>query len=159
MGWWKTGHNDDIAGDDPADAIVKGLSTYHEIFGTKPSFQELLDSLAMALELYGSDFLDDPESYNGQPMEALFEPPAPALVTRDDRAQLAIAKDSPVSSLVTQLWSTFRKIARQYRDSEVERSPRLSEILSVTAFPLRVKPERCLRDAEGLELKEFRVRV
>lgn len=158
MGWWATGHDDDIAGDDPVDTIVEDLAFYHEMHGDKPSFQELLDAFAATLQLYGGALLADPDSYVNEPMEAVFAPPAPTLVTSANLGELACDPSSPVSSLILNLFSAFRKISKQYLESEVQRKPRVTEMVEVLAFPLRVRPERLLRDAAGLELQEFRVR-
>lgn len=158
MGWWATGHNDDIAGDDPADTVVEGLAFYNETYGHKPSFQELLDAFALTLQLYGSMLLAEPDTYLNEPMEALFASPAPTLVTSANLGALDLDPSSSISSLVSHLLLVFRKISKQYLESEVQRKPRLTEICAVLAFPLRVRPERLLRDAAGLELKEFRVR-
>src|ERR1041384_8601419 len=112
MGWWATGHDDDINGDDPADTIVGDLAFHNEKHGQKPSFQELLDAFALMLQLHGSVLLAGPDSYAGGLIEAWFEPPASTLVTSANLGQLARdpgSAGSAVSALVVDLFSAFGK--------------------------------------------------
>lgn len=157
MGWWATGHDDDLMGDEPADTIVGELKFHEEMNGRKPSFQELIDAATLVLRTDGGDILADPESLGDRSLEAVFEPPAPSLATRPNLPALVSRPELPVSKLMFDLVGAFNQISRQYLETELHRKPRLTELLEALAFPLRVRPERVLRDSDGLELREFRV--
>jgi hypothetical protein len=145
MGWWATGHADDVIGDDAADSLVGALRFYARMTKSKPTFQELLDATYMVLRTDGDGLLADHESLG--PLEAVFDSPAQNLVSHE----------VSVDALMMHLSNALQEITQHY-DLAVHRKPRLSEILEVTAFPLRARAGQFLRDAEGLTLKELRVR-
>ncbi len=149
MGWWSTGRPGEVMGDEVADEIVAGFDFLEGATGKKPNFQELLDATAQTVLSDGGVFLSDADSVRGKPLEAVFESAAPTLVSRPN---------PPIDDLLFNLGSMFRRVARHYLNTDDRRKPRLTELLDGLAFVLRVKPERLLRDAEGLKLVEFRVR-
>jgi hypothetical protein len=147
MGWWSTGHGHDIIGDDVADALTERLRFLEDMTDQKPSFQELLDRTADLVITDGDAFLSDAASVAGRPIEAVFEPPAPTLVSR---------QEPPVDDLMFGLVGVFVKVAELYEATEHARKPRLSEVLSALTFVLSVRPEELLRDAKGLSLVAIR---
>jgi hypothetical protein len=149
MGWWSTGRPGQIMGDDVADEIAAGFKFLLDMTAKKPNFQELLDSTAQMIRSDGGEFLSDADAVRGKPLEAIFQPPAPTLVSRPN---------PPIDDLLFNLGGVFRRVARHYLSTEYQRKPRLSELLDGLAFVLRPTPEEFLRDTEGLKLVEFRVK-
>src|SRR5579871_4928698 len=154
MGWWNTEQGDDVIGDDSVDTIVDALHFHEKMVGRKPSLQELLDAVSLLLRSSGEGYVSDPESIGDGPIEALLAPPAPPARSRPNPSR--VPDDEQVSKLMFILAGAFGEIARMYLDTEMERRPRQSELLESLAFALRARPERVLRDAEGLELLELR---
>jgi hypothetical protein len=114
--------------------------------GSKPSLQELLDGTAFLVSRDGDDFLSEYTPDEALRLEAVPEPPAPALQSRPE---------PPVDDLMFALAALFQEIAGLYIHTGHQRKPCLSELLAGLAFPLRSRPERLLRDGEGIELARF----
>lgn len=148
MGWWATGHGDDVMGDDVVDTLIDGFRLLEQK-GRKPTFQEIIDAAADLVRSDGEEFLSDAESLGGRPIEAVFETSAPTLVSRPD---------PPADELRSTMAGVFREVAGLYLGTDYHRKPRLTELLEAMAFVLRVRPERFLREAEDLSLAGFRVK-
>jgi hypothetical protein len=146
MGWWPTGNGKDIIGDEVADAVLSKFQFQEKMTGTKPTLQELLDATAFLVSRDGDDFLSEYTPDERLRLEAILKGPAPALQSRPE---------PPVDDLMFGLAALFRTIAGLYMNTGHERKPRLSELLAGLAFVLRSRPERVLRDGQGLELVGF----
>jgi len=148
MGWWATKRPGEIMGDDVADEIGAAFQFFRDVPDSKPTFQQLIDATAGVVHDDGDAFLSDASAVRGKRIAAVFESPAPTLVSRPNTS---------ADGLQHFLGRLFRKIAGYYLDTEYRRKPRLTEVLDGLAFVLRPRPQEVIRDAEGLTLVEFRV--
>jgi hypothetical protein len=146
MGWWATGHGDDVMGDDPADILIGMFKYYMEISGKKPSLQEVLDALAHILRSDGSEILADSESMKGRHLAVRFSSSEPALVSRPQAL---------VDELLLNFAVSLREVAESYEQSGLSRKPRVSEVLEAFTAILHAEPERFLREAEGTKIEAF----
>jgi hypothetical protein len=146
MGWWPSGNGEDIMGDEVADAVLGTLQFHEKMTGTKPTLQELLDATAFLVSRDGDDFLSEYTPDEGLRLEAILKAPTPALQSRPE---------PPVDDLMFGLPALFREIAGLYMNTGHRRKPRMSELLAGLAFVLRSRPERILRDGQGIELVGF----
>jgi hypothetical protein len=145
MGWWATGHDDDMMGDEPLD-ILGGMFEFHaQMTDRKPSLQEVVDALAQMLRTDGDEMIADPSSLVGRRIEARLA----------GRPALASAAEAPIDDLLFGMASTLRQIARSYEEAGYDRKPRLSEILEAFTAVVQHEPERYLRETEGQELEAF----
>ena len=147
MGWWATGHGDDVLGDEPLDVLVGMFRFYTTMTNEKPSLQEVLDALAQILRTDGDEILSDPASLEGRTLAA-------GLV---DGPPLLSAPEAPADKLLLGMASSLPRIARAYEDAGYGRKPRLSELLAVFTAVLHHEPERFLRDGVGPRLEAFAV--
>jgi hypothetical protein len=135
--------------DGAAETIVSSLQLYIDMEGKKPTFQELIDAARAILWSNADDVLADPERMDNHLLEAVFEPPAPALVSE---------RDVETNPLMFTLAGAFGEISEQFQQLELARKPKLAEVLGALAFVFGANPERLLAGAEGLKLKELRVK-
>ena len=148
MGWWATGHDDDVIGDDPLDILGAMFSFHTQMTDQKPSLQEVVDALAQMLRTDGDEMVVDPASLTGRQIEARLK----------GRPALASAAEAPADDLLFGMASTLRQIARSYEEAGYDRKPRLSELLEAFSTVLRHEPERYLRETGGQELEAFALR-
>ena len=149
MGWWGTGQDDDIIGDGPADTM---LDTFKEIIShdeqqgkQKPTLVELLNAIVAALRRKPEAILAEGSNLSLQSVTAELEG-QPDQVSSSDGPP-------PDDFLVRALFNAFEEIAVEYEDTELERKPRVSELLATIAFILRRRTQDYLSSAEDISLK------
>jgi hypothetical protein len=151
MGWWETGQGDDVIGDEPADTITTTLramaEAYEEQGKQKPTVQQLLNAILSALRLKPEQFIDEGNEISIQTLTAKFESTLDNVSSSEDN----IADNQ----LVTALCDAFEEVAVEYEDAEMERKPRLSELLTSIAFVLGYEPEEYLSVPEGTSVTEI----
>lgn len=133
MGWWRTGNNDDIVGDVPADGITTGLRELAESLEAKgkqkPSWQELLAAIDLAVRGREAEMLD------GDPKEA--------------ESQAGDARRYGENDIPPEVLETVRSLvedtARAY-EQHVGRKPRITEIIESFKFVCGDDTEQYLRD-------------
>ncbi len=140
MGWWGIGgENDELIGDDSADAVAKGMATLKEnrrAMGEKPlSAQEFVDSLATALTS-GHHF-----------------------VSHGIRARLSDGRSiessgSPIKDVDAGMRHILESISAVYDDA-FHREPTLREVLESFVFVLGHMPERYLSGMERISIQEI----
>ncbi|HKP39140.1 MAG TPA: hypothetical protein VJT71_19935 [Pyrinomonadaceae bacterium] len=151
MGWWGTGYGDDIIGDGPADTVMqalKDIAGYREERGReKPTLPEVLDAVLLALLGNSEKYLDGEGELTVKRLIAKLDTPPTEVSSSED----------PILNpeLVTPFQGAFEAIASEYEDTELERKPRLSELLTTIAFVLGSDPEDYLAIAEGKSVKEI----
>ena len=145
MGWWETGKGDDITGDGPADTITQVLTeTTQRREGqqrSRPSVEELLSAFVEALRREPTEILEDGSAPPPRFITAVVEPAGGSVV-----GGITASQDA---ALVETLREALEEIAVEYEDSDLERKPRLSELLAALSFVLSYEPERYLLLAEG----------
>ena len=149
MGWWKTGQNDDVIGDRPADIMSSTFEViaraWGEAMGRRPTLREVLNALAVLLR-------QKPEAY-------LADTPRTSIrrfVARmgNESTEVGGSEDEHADQkLVAALADAFEAIAVEYEDSVMERKPRLSELLATLVFVLSYRPEDYLSDANGISIQ------
>lgn len=147
MGWWHTGIGDDIIGDGPADSITDAL---HAIVSQRRqrnlerlTLKQLLEAVAKAISTDSDSFLSD---VNGRTA-------GPIVANRGTPFEVRGTKDADVDfTVLHELLHRFSEIAAEYQDTELERKPRLSELLAALGFVLRPSPSDYLAHCDGLEI-------
>ena len=130
MGWWQD--KDGLLGDGPADLCDDGLEQLAAEHG-KPSWQEFLDALDVAL--------DSPVR-----LRATFRDGSPGL--RSDPARAA-------APLARTLDGIVRRIAAEYEERR-DRPPTPAEIVATFRFCLGGRPEKAIRsDGPVAKLQEL----
>ncbi len=140
MGWWETGNGDDVSGDGPADSVTGALITIAEACQEKniqrPTLMQLLNGIVAALRPRPEVYLSDGEGISIGRLVAKLE---------SHPYEVSVKEFTPTDEwLVIPLRYAFEEIAVEYQDSEVERKPRLSELLAAFAFVLGYEPEKYL---------------
>jgi hypothetical protein len=137
MGWWRTGNNDDVVGDVPADGItiqLRELAESLEARGKeKPSWSELLAAINQTVKGHEEQLLD---------MDAKATPAA----TGDQPADAQGDGAQDVSPEVLEAISALVKDVVKAYEQHVGRKPRLTEIIHSFRFVCREDPEQYLRD-------------
>jgi hypothetical protein len=153
MGWWGTGNNDDTIGDGPADKLGGALEDladhYERIYHHKPAFQQVLNAVLSTLCQQPENYVCDSQEYEFSQITVELDSESMVVSNQDVKAEeaaIAIFHDA------------FEEIAVEYQDSEMERKPRLSELLATLEFVLGYQPEEYLSDAEGLSIASIEIR-
>lgn len=148
MGWWRTGNADDVIGDDAADILgllFQAVADERTGSGkTKPTLDELLGAVGAVLRRDAGALTADGGNR-----------PLGGLVVTIDGATSTIAAQGPAGDLAPRIENAVRDIASAYQESELDRKPRLSEILSSLAFVLGYRPEMYLSGVEGKQITEI----
>lgn len=150
MGWWGTGHGDDVIGDGPADTLGLALSALARERGARGDRAltpaELLSTVARVIEAHPARYVSDAPKAGSLELVARTEPESASIRSRGADGDPTVA---------VELRRAFDDIAMEYEDSPIARKPRLSELLAAIAFVLRPEPEAYLADAEGMRLAEI----
>lgn len=150
MGWWRTGHADDVIGDGPADTLgltLSGIARDRAARGEpRPTPAELLGTVARVLEAQPGRFISDAPAAGSLELLARTEPDSGSVRSRGDDAD---------PKLGAELRRAFDEIAMEYEDSPLGRKPRLSELLASIAFVLRPEPEAYLSEVESFRLDDI----
>lgn len=149
MGWWGTGNRDDMIGDGPADRLTEALnrlaaSQAHE--QAKPTLEELLDGFAAAVRAL-PEFLFGEVGYT--PFKRLSARLEPGSV------EISGGEYARAAGVQRALAEVFTDIVFEYEDSEMERKPRLTELLSTLSFVLGAEAERWVSLPEGVSLADI----
>ena len=148
MGWWYTDNGDDIIGDGPADTITDALiaisSHCRDNDREMVTLQELLNAVAKAIAHESETFLSDAD-HGAIRVTATFDGRSPC-----------VSVDTAVDSdVLHELLHRFSEVAAEYLDTELERKPRLNELLAVFNFVLRADPAAYLSDGAGIQLESI----
>jgi aminopeptidase N len=150
MGWWKTGKDDDIIGDAPADTIAEVFaaiaSSFEEEGKPKPTLQQVLDAIILVLREKGADIFESTEEISNQTLVAELEPTSAKVWSRGNNIT--------DENLVKAFEEAFEEIVNQYQDS-VNRKPRLPEILASIKFILGYNPDEYLLIEENISVKKL----
>jgi hypothetical protein len=142
MGWWRSGDNNDVIGDGPADTLAETLDGIArdrtERGQAKPTLQEFIDAVTAALRGQAGEGIAEDQGVTGQ-----LVPESRNVHGQADRAD---------ETLLPPLRDAFDAIRAEYRESELNREPRPSEILESLAFVLRPSLDRYIADAEDIHL-------
>lgn len=151
MGWWETEENDNFIGDTPTDTIASTLTyiaeTREEQDKGKPTLQELLNSILATLQTNPEGFIAEGKTICIRRLIALVIPELESVTSSE-----ANKADSQVANA---LCDAFEEVAVEYEDSELERKPKLTELLTSMAFVLGYQPEEYLSIAEGASIKKI----
>jgi hypothetical protein len=144
MGWWKTGNNDDILGDNPADAITIRLREMVEDLEKqgkeKPTWPELLNAIENLIRGREDQYL-----YQGA------QTPLPGQITdKEAAARERNAKQQGAPEVYATIQTLLDELVIAYEQS-VERKPRRSEIIDSFRFVVNANPEQYLRTKTGLD--------
>ena len=145
MGWWRTGDGEDRISDGGADCLLSTLrhlaERSSETHGSRPTLSDVLAGAAAALQQRPEALVGDPAS--------LPDGPAAVDVRMRTGPDLRVPVDvaAPDGYAVQRLFEAFDDVASDYLGSELARLPRLSELLAVLAFVLRVEAARFIEDA------------
>jgi hypothetical protein len=141
MGWWRTGKYDDLIGDGPVDTLTIALqefanqykSQYHE----KPSLQDVLNVLLKTLQLQPENYICDSQVYT-----------LDLLVSKTDSGLTVTSNPNAVlkEESIGIFHIAFEEISVEYQDSELDRKPRLRELLAILQFILGYQPDYYLSD-------------
>ena len=151
MGWWKTGLADDVLGDDVADVttqLCKDINTlYRSHEQVPPDFGQFLASLMHCLHqaLHPSN------------------PPNPTAISTlcasfHDSEEIACNTKRPdvlADELEALLTERLAAMATLYQ-ADLDRQPRLTEVLSSFAFALGYRPEDYLSAMEGRSVSKIK---
>jgi hypothetical protein len=157
MGWWGIGEGDDIMGDGPADtmsATFEAIASSREQQGKpKPTLSEVLDALAFTLRLKQIAFLADDQEISIckliAELKSELEPnPQPNQVSGGEQ-------DTADAQLVTAFCAAFEDIVIEYEDTELQRKPRLRELLACVSFELSYNTDEYLSIDEGISVREI----
>lgn len=154
MGWWGTGANDDVIGDGPADLITTALDNLAlaavSRSKAKPTVEEILDGIAAAIRARPEYLFGEVGYTPFKRLVASLEPGSVEIVGGEyARADAGVQRA---------LLEAFTEIVLEYENSELERKPRLSELLSTLAFVLSAEPDRCLSLPDGVALAGIETR-
>jgi hypothetical protein len=138
VGWWK-GEGGDIVGDLPVDRILgamRGIAERATAAGKrKPTLPAMLAIAAAAAAHRPEVLISDPQEVPERPV---------ARVLMRDGTWIEGDRSQPDAEVVSALWDQFRRVAVDYKDTELERLPTLSELLASLAFVLRVEGRKYL---------------
>jgi hypothetical protein len=136
MGWWKSGNGKDIIGDSPIDRILYSLRHLaylcNDSSQPKPTLEALLSTVGASLMDRTELLLTDPENVPVTPVVKVLMRNGNVISAFPDIKVLG-------PKTVSLFWLTFEDIAADYLSSELERKPKLSEVLTCLAFVLRVE--------------------
>ena len=127
MGWWSGDNPGDVIGDGPADAIADVFERLRASGAPPPKISELLAAIAAALAHNPAELIDDPQVLAASRIVAEFADGSTVKAAVDPTAP------KPLTDL---LHAAFDEIAVEYRDTELKRRPRHSELLETIAFVL-----------------------
>lgn len=152
MGWWRTGKYDDVIGDGPADTLSIALqefsSQYECQYREKPPLQDVLNVFLKTLQLQPENYICDSHEYSLGQLVAKTES---GLTVSSN--QNAVCKEEFVGIF----HSAFEEISVEYQESELDRKPRLREILAGFEFILGYRPDYYLSDiSEAVKSIEVR---
>lgn len=141
MGWWKTGFNDDIMGDRPADflgeTLIEIAQDYEQKNQRKPTWKELLGGIAAALCIRSEDIYENASCITVKSI---------AVETTEGQFNSHSSCDTD-GATVNRLRDVLGYIANVYEDAK-DRKPRLSELTSCLRFVLGANTDLYLSDPE-----------
>jgi hypothetical protein len=134
MGWWQSGSNEDIIGDSVVEHILRALREFArkaaESKQAIPTFEEVL-------YLVGAALGDQPGALVSDATVVPSEPRAIALMR--DGKKIYPASGLSVVGDVAVIWGALEDVSAEYLTSELNRRPKLSELLACITFALRVE--------------------
>jgi hypothetical protein len=137
MGWWGGDHPGDVIGDGPADAIADVFERLRATGAEPPKTSELLAAIAAALARNPAELIQDPQHLAASRIVAEFA----------DGSSVEAVPGAPATKPLTDLLhAAFDEIALEYRDTELKRLPRLSEVLETIAFVLAPDLDKIIAD-------------
>jgi hypothetical protein len=132
MGWFRSGKDEGILGDGPADRITKMLKQLNRERGAKPTLEDLLYAVYHALALRLADIASDSEP----PVRAV-----KAFMTTG--GVTACGPENPSDEESTKVvFQALEDIAVEYEETELARKPSVSEILGNICFVLAPDTEQ-----------------
>jgi hypothetical protein len=137
MGWWSGDNPGDVIGDGPADAIADIFERLRASGAERPKMGELLAAIAAALSRNPAELIEDPRQLAASRIVAEFA---------DGMTVEALPGASAPKPLTDLLHAAFDEIAVEYRDTELKRRPRLSELLETVAFVLAPDLDKIVAD-------------
>ncbi len=145
MSWWDI-NNDSVIGDEPADLLVMSLSAIGRDRRSqgrpRPTVQEIMDGLAVALRATAKENLDDGGRISIRRL-VCEQAPGPAVVSDD-------AGGVVDETIVAELRDSLEAIKRVYEE-RWQRKPRLGEFLETLTFVIGYEPERFMSFPEGAQ--------
>lgn len=149
MGWWRIGEGDDVMGDGPADEIttvLRAVSDAGTRDGQPPPLAAVLGILDAVLRDRAERVLGDPAELQGGRLAAELD---------DGTVVEADPPEKVDSELARQVFRGLENVALEYQDTELERKPRLSELLAVILFPLAPDPGEYVTVPGGAALRRL----
>ena len=150
MGWWKTGQNNDIIGDAPADMISSMFDRIvrnNEYLGKeKPTLSNLLAAILIALRSEPEKILNQGDAISIRRLVATINSGATVITSQEG--------NTVDDNLANTLREEFELITGEYQES-LERKPKLSELLACVAFILGANPEKYLSGIQGGSVEEI----
>lgn len=130
MGWWETGHNDDIIGDGVADTVTLLMRQLD-----KPALSTFIASLQAAIHASG-DCVQSEHNLSD------------VVIHADGTNLPELQQTEPDTALTGKIEQGLEDIASHYETS-VDRLPRLSEVLAAFAFVVGASPRKYLSQLPG----------
>ena len=144
MGWWKINNGEDIIGDRPVDAITIKLTEIAtkqvERGKTKPRLSQLTSSIETVIRDHEAEYLqlDSEEGLIGKISLKNYIGQTP---NEEER--------KPNSEIIDEIRAMLNQIVQLYEEN-INRKPKMTEILACITFVLSSEPEKYLRDADNL---------
>ena len=144
MSWWPIGR-DDWMGDAPADSMGSLLAALADEARPRPTLGRLLAALGAVLDSSARALLADPELWGGGAVVAVLE-------SGEERP----ASSEDASDLTPKLRHACERVRAAY-ERDLERRPRLAELLDCVCFVVAANPPEYLDAPTDLGLVSLRV--
>jgi hypothetical protein len=146
MGWWAGDNPGDVIGDGPADIMAAALQRLRGRPEGRPRLQELLAGLVSAMSRNPEALVQGADQLVQSHIIAEFA----------DGTSVAVPASGRAPNMATDvLFDALDDIAVEYRDSELERAPRLGEILETLSFVLAPTLQNYVADQAGKKLSRI----
>ncbi len=149
MGWWKTGIDNDIIGDQPVDELFFTLEAIalrcEELQQPKPTLQQVLDAIASVLRMKLAELVSDGDGISIKRLVARLEPPSTIVSGEGSTAD---------TYLVTAFSEGLENVSMCY-ESVLKRQPKLRELLACISFKLSGYLDEYLSIEDDISVREI----
>ena len=143
MGTWKTGHNDDIIGDNSADTVTVLCRDINALYTDKGIERPDLGEFLAALIISCNQYIERSPRKDLHPIRGL-------ATTLRGKAEKVAQTNLPkiADELIDLMREAILRVEEDYVSS-VDRKPRLTELFACFSFVLGYRPEDYISGMEG----------